>query len=305
MKKNILFKAIILIGVFITLSAVVSAAEPLSLKFSGPSGPAGGDFIGYVSRLYVFAVGVAGVFAVGMIVAGAIIYSTSGGGDRKREGINYITSALWGVALLLGSYLILKTVNPRLVELREPSIERLSPCTAATASGTPCTGNYSYSSAGTPAGQCPNASNTSCFFNPSAPSSTSACNFQNEDESCLSINKSTQACRVPSLSNFPRPGNAGCVCPNCTPLIGFPVTETACGGNISQQAGLGVCFLEESVKDKARVFVGIMSPFNWKITEGFPPINAHQTTCHYTGRCFDFSVQSPNFSSSEFCTRLK
>ncbi|MEK7464348.1 MAG: hypothetical protein AAB617_01065, partial [Patescibacteria group bacterium] len=51
--------------------------------------------------------------------------------------------------------------------------------------------------------------------------------------------------------------------------------------------------------------VGIMSPFNWKITEAFPPINAHQTNCHYTGRCFDFSVQSPNFSSSEFCTRLK
>lgn len=70
----------------------------------------------YIARIYQIALAIAGVLAVGIIVTGSLFYTFAGGStDRQREGKDMITSALWGIALLFGSYLILKTVNPRLV----------------------------------------------------------------------------------------------------------------------------------------------------------------------------------------------
>lgn len=71
----------------------------------------------YIARLYQIALAVAGVLAVGIIVVGSLFYTFAGGStDRQREGKEMIISALWGIALLFGSYLILQTVNPRLTQ---------------------------------------------------------------------------------------------------------------------------------------------------------------------------------------------
>jgi hypothetical protein len=83
----------------------------------------------YIVRTYSFAVGAAGIVAVAVIVFGAIYYMVSSGSpDKQNDAKSYITSALWGVALLLGSYLILNTINPQLVEIDYPSgVETLTP----------------------------------------------------------------------------------------------------------------------------------------------------------------------------------
>lgn len=75
----------------------------------------------YIRRVYQFAIGISGILAVGMIVAGGIFYTVSAGKpDMQNEGKDMIFSALWGLALLFGAYIILNTINPRLTELREP-----------------------------------------------------------------------------------------------------------------------------------------------------------------------------------------
>jgi len=76
---------------------------------------------GYINLVYRFMLGVGGFLAVGMIVWGAILISLSGGIDKVKEGKDYITSSLFGLALLFGSYLILKTINPNLVYLTPPT----------------------------------------------------------------------------------------------------------------------------------------------------------------------------------------
>jgi|GEM_PF-1487174 len=75
----------------------------------------------YIRRLYQFAIGISGILAVGMMVAGGILYTVSGGSpDKQNEGKDMIFSALWGLGLLFGAYVILNTINPQLVAIREP-----------------------------------------------------------------------------------------------------------------------------------------------------------------------------------------
>ncbi|MBI2278769.1 MAG: hypothetical protein HYU81_01755 [Candidatus Brennerbacteria bacterium] len=86
----------------------------------------GADIAGYLIRFYQFAIAASGILAVGLIAVGSIYISTAGGSaDRQSEGREMITSALWGIVLLFGSYLILRTVNPRLVSLANPTIEKV------------------------------------------------------------------------------------------------------------------------------------------------------------------------------------
>lgn len=78
----------------------------------------------YIVNIYRFGMGIAGILAVGMIVAGAVYMSISSSSvDKKSEGRDMITSALMGIGLLFGSYLILNTINPELIKLKDPAIE--------------------------------------------------------------------------------------------------------------------------------------------------------------------------------------
>ncbi len=76
---------------------------------------------GYIQVFYQFALAIGGILAVGMIVAGSIYISISGSVDKEREGRSFITSALLGLVILLGAFLILKTLNPNLTTLTPPT----------------------------------------------------------------------------------------------------------------------------------------------------------------------------------------
>lgn len=78
----------------------------------------------FIANLYNFALYFGGALAVLMIVAGAIYYTFSAATpSQKGRGMDMIWGALWGLGLLLGAYLILKTTNSELVLLRGPGGE--------------------------------------------------------------------------------------------------------------------------------------------------------------------------------------
>lgn len=122
--------------IFFALLAIIFLPKPgnaaLDLKLynsppclltdqNGNCSPSQTTLEGYIQQLYNFALVIGGILAVGMIVAGSIYISVSGSVDKEREGKSFITSALLGLAILFGAYLILKTINPNLTVLTPPS----------------------------------------------------------------------------------------------------------------------------------------------------------------------------------------
>ncbi len=71
----------------------------------------------YIRAIYKYAIGVVGIVAAVVLMVGGIIWLTAGG-NQTRIGLakDYIAASLTGLLLALTSFLILATVNPRLVE---------------------------------------------------------------------------------------------------------------------------------------------------------------------------------------------
>ena len=231
------------------------------------------SFAAYIKRIYQFGLGISGVLAVGMIVAGAIRRVVSAGNPGGIDEANkMITSALWGVALLFGSYLILRTINPQLVSLREPALINVS--------STP----FAYQSP-TSTYACPiinegGDSTRACFFDPE---NNIPLDFQDSSKTGRAIDAVAAGCN--GSRDMPVPG---CKCDDCKPLSSaVPVAGGLCRGG-----GLGVCFLESrTVENFSRLVVGQRSIFGaqngWRIGEAWPPNYEHQSACHYNGTCFD------------------
>jgi len=75
----------------------------------------------YIRIFFIFGLGLIGVVALFAVVFGGIRYSLSGSSETgKTEGKKWIFGALTGIVLLFSSYLILKTINPDLVSLKNP-----------------------------------------------------------------------------------------------------------------------------------------------------------------------------------------
>jgi len=98
--------------------AVAGIILPLSVAAQGGTPPSIAE---YVATFYRFSLGIAGVLAVAMIVVGSLYYSLSGIAEKKNQGKEFITSAIYGLILLLGAYLILNTINPELTTLKDLS----------------------------------------------------------------------------------------------------------------------------------------------------------------------------------------
>jgi len=76
------------------------------------------DLPEYISTIFKLVMGIAGTIAVLALVIGAVQYMTSAGNpeaisDAKKR----IFGAIFGIILLLSSYLILRTINPQLIGL--------------------------------------------------------------------------------------------------------------------------------------------------------------------------------------------
>ncbi len=83
----------------------------------GISDTSGGVDLGtYLQKLFTFVLGMAGVLAVFMIVAGGFTKMSSDSLFKQNEGTKMITNAVSGLALALGSWLILNTISPNLLK---------------------------------------------------------------------------------------------------------------------------------------------------------------------------------------------
>ena len=119
-------------------SAYKLHAEALSISagIPGTNSTAGSAVApgAYIANFYELALMLGGVLAFGAVVYGGVLYAISAGNPSKQtEGKEWIESALIGLLLLAGAYLILYTVNPNLTNINLPAIPAVQT--------TPATGN--------------------------------------------------------------------------------------------------------------------------------------------------------------------
>lgn len=111
----------------------------------------------FAQKIYIYILGIAGTLAVVMIIYGGINYLLNPGNTSKQsDALDIIKSAIWGIVLLAGAYIILNTINPELTQLKNPGLEPLSPYVAPTS--TPSGGGV-----GGGIGNCPGAECVSLF----------------------------------------------------------------------------------------------------------------------------------------------
>lgn len=73
----------------------------------------------YIKAYYKYGLGIVGIVAAIMLMIGGIIWLTAGGsGSKIEQAKDMITSSLIGLFILLGSWIILNTINPDLVTLK-------------------------------------------------------------------------------------------------------------------------------------------------------------------------------------------
>jgi hypothetical protein len=115
--------------------SVVSAQTQISL--SSPIGDAKSP-AEMVGNLYKFSLLVAGASAFAVMIYGAVLYTASAGNSSKQQDAReWIMGAIWGVVLLLSAYLILYTINPNLVNLTNPALEKIDVSSLQTQPGAP------------------------------------------------------------------------------------------------------------------------------------------------------------------------
>ncbi len=86
------------------------------------------DLGSFITQMYRYAIGVAGIIAVIVVTISGIQWAASGGSaDVISSAKTRIGGALIGLALVYLSYTILNTINPNLVNFRLPSVWMLKP----------------------------------------------------------------------------------------------------------------------------------------------------------------------------------
>ncbi|KKW12066.1 MAG: hypothetical protein UY51_C0005G0308 [Candidatus Jorgensenbacteria bacterium GW2011_GWB1_49_9] len=254
----------------------------------------------YIVRIYQLTVGLAGILAVGMIVFGSIYMSISGDSpDRREEGRSFIMSAIWGLFLLLGSYVILRTINPQLVALTEPVVQQAP------------TSTYAYGTiSSTVSSRCPNSSSTSCYFrhytNNPLSSAGEPCLFNDSERNCAAFDMVTDPCKTRLCLVV----NQAVILPRIT---SNPIKPSACAGGLGDAQDPHRCFLENNAIEAFSRFIDSLKsaplPFGdaeldinngWRITEAWPPTSPHLDSCHYNGTCLDFARWPPATTTAAF-----
>jgi hypothetical protein len=105
----------------VDITPIATALPGTSTNCSTP-GATSCDPAAYINDFYKFALLVGGILAFGSVVYGGIRYMTSvGNPSGQHEAREWIESALLGLLLLAGAYLILSIINPNLTRLALPT----------------------------------------------------------------------------------------------------------------------------------------------------------------------------------------
>ncbi len=85
--------------------------------------PVGQELPSYINYLFIFGLSLVAFLALGQMMLGGLTYILAAGNvANKVAAKETIQQALLGLGLLLVSYLLLYTINPDLVNLRNPNL---------------------------------------------------------------------------------------------------------------------------------------------------------------------------------------
>ncbi len=122
-KNKKIIIGLIILGIF-SVNSVAFASE---LEVHWPPSPLGtlltdaSDLTIFIRYLYEWGIALGGLAAfIALIIAGFQYLTSVGDPARMKEAMDRIKSAFLGLVLLLGSWLILNTINPQLTTLHVP-----------------------------------------------------------------------------------------------------------------------------------------------------------------------------------------
>lgn len=99
------------------------------------------DLGAVLNQFFRFGLGIAALLAVITITWGGFQYMTTDAIGDKKEGKEWITSAIYGLLIILFSYILLVTINPKIVNFSLFSGTTNSTINSQSTSGTSPTGN--------------------------------------------------------------------------------------------------------------------------------------------------------------------
>lgn len=116
-------------GLCVELAAVIPGLEFIQYDESQGLG-------GFIASLYVFGLGLVGITAMVMLIYASVLYMTAGDNmTRVGEAKKKISNAMFGLVLAFLSWIILRTINPDLVQsldiklapIQEPASQSTTP----------------------------------------------------------------------------------------------------------------------------------------------------------------------------------
>jgi hypothetical protein len=239
------------------------------------------DPAGFVGSFYKIALGLAGAAALGVLIYGAILWTLSGAVTSKQDAKEWISGALWGLVLLLGAYLILYTINPRLVKIGETqkALEEgmeLSEEVKAKLKEAREARERKAREARKDSWQAFSAKDVKPLpdlFKTLDPKIYSSDSLKRAEQEAANLNCLEECVSI----STPR---GGYYLPN--------IKEGICQGH--------VCSVSKDLASKLGKFYEKRPPNTWVITEAWPPDVRHQNICHYKGECIDanFKDRNPN-----------
>ena len=132
-----IFVFVIISGITLGAGAVFAVNNNIYLAQAASANP-----VGIINQVYQFALMIGGLLAFGAIVYGGIKYMLAAGNPSgQTEGKEWIKSALLGLLLLSGAYLVLNTINPNLTTLSLPGLTPIQAQQNSSQNPTACGGN--------------------------------------------------------------------------------------------------------------------------------------------------------------------
>ncbi len=137
-----------------------------------------------IGNLYNWAVGIGGLVALGVLIYGGLLYSTSAGNpSRQGDAKEWMFGSLIGLSILFGSYMILSIVNPELTKLKDLELIVNEAAESVALSLQVQVQGVSCSTKGRPP-QAPAYDDCSGYYNPSSDKSYSSCYGNFADANC-------------------------------------------------------------------------------------------------------------------------
>jgi hypothetical protein len=135
--KNFILLSLLLLSCFLTLAPLAHAADPIKFKpqitidkdFSNTKEiTIAPDSIGkYIKAIYKYAIGIVGILAAVVLMFGGLLWLTAGGNaNQVSEAKAWIGASLTGLLIALCSFMIMATINPRLVEVGTINPEKVN-----------------------------------------------------------------------------------------------------------------------------------------------------------------------------------